>query len=292
MIMKNFIKTSLAIILSTSVYNKAFAINEEITCPDGTPDNSVCWKCGSKCYATLTGTTMNITGSGSIDATYADNLPGIGWYTKSSWGNYTIDTINVGKNITHIGQDAFNGMLIHKVNFEDGSKLTSMQRSVFNVQSAVVLPPSLTSMENGAIHSHKEIYCTTTQMNGVCKNLSNAMLYEIQNNKFIVHDGDNIHTYNLDRTKEYDSNDNVIANYDSRGNKTESYNYSAGGQLLSANTYDSEGNVTGSYTYDAGGNLVSAYQNGKAVYLRKRYTIPEADAATQGKGPFRLDITW
>jgi len=62
--------------------------------------------------------------------------------------------------------------------------------------------------------------------------------------------------------------------------------------LLSANTYDSEGNVTGSYTYDAGGNLVSAYQNGKAVYLRKRYTIPEADAATQGKGPFRLDITW
>ena len=84
----------------------------------------------------------------------------------------------------------------------------------------------------------------------------------------------------------------VAASYDSEGKQTASYNYSTGGLLLSANTYDSEGNINGSYTYDAGGNLVSAYQNGKAVYLRKRYTIPEADAATQGKGPFRLDITW
>ena len=84
----------------------------------------------------------------------------------------------------------------------------------------------------------------------------------------------------------------LLETYGFDGKKIASYNYSAGGQLLSANTYDSEGNVNGSYTYDAGGNLVSAYQNGKAVYLRKRYTIPEADAATQGKGPFRLDITW
>ena len=83
-----------------------------------------------------------------------------------------------------------------------------------------------------------------------------------------------------------------LATYGFDGKQTASYNYSAGGLLLSANTYDSEGNINGSYTYDAGGNLVSAYQNGKAVYLRKRYTIPEADAATQGKGPFRLDITW
>ena len=84
----------------------------------------------------------------------------------------------------------------------------------------------------------------------------------------------------------------LLETYGFDGKQTASYNYSAGGLLLSANTYDSEGNINGSYTYDAGGNLVSAYQNGKAVYLRKRYTIPEADAATQGKGPFRLDITW
>ena len=85
-----------------------------------------------------------------------------------------------------------------------------------------------------------------------------------------------------------------LATYGFDGKQTASYNYNASGLLLSANTYDAEGNVVGSYnyTYDAGGNLVSAYQNGKAVYLRKRYTIPEADAATQGKGPFRLDITW
>ena len=67
---------------------------------------------------------------------------------------------------------------------------------------------------------------------------------------------------------------------------------------------DSHGNITDAYyqngtksphmnyTYDAGGNVIKAYQNGKEVYSRKRYTIPEADAATQGKGPFRLDITW
>ena len=90
-----------------------------------------------------------------------------------------------------------------------------------------------------------------------------------------------------------DGNNNVTGVYYQDG-KMGKYKYNAGGQLLSANTYDAEGNVVGSYnyTYDAGGNLVSAYKNGKAVYLRKRYTIPEADAATQGKGPFRLDITW
>ena len=107
-------------------------------------------------------------------------------------------------------------------------------------------------------------------------------------------EGNVVEKYNTDGNiaEKYDSKGNTIATYSENGKQTASYNYSAGGKLLSANTYDSEGNVNGSYTYDAGGNLVSAYQNGKAVYLRKRYTIPEADAATQGKGPFRLDITW
>ena len=67
---------------------------------------------------------------------------------------------------------------------------------------------------------------------------------------------------------------------------------------------DSHGNITDayfqngtksphmSYKYDAGGNIVEKFENGKAVYQRKRYTIPEADAATQGKGPFTVTITW
>ena len=47
---------------------QVFAMNQEISCPEDTPDGSHCWQCGSNCYATLTGTTMNITGSGALDA--------------------------------------------------------------------------------------------------------------------------------------------------------------------------------------------------------------------------------
>jgi len=82
-----------------------------------------------------------------------------------------------------------------------------------------------------------------------------------------------------------DGNNNITGVYHQDG-KVEKYKYNSAGNVISSETYDKNGNQTGSYTYDAGGNLVSAYQNGKAVYLRKRYTIPEADAATQGKGPF------
>ena len=95
---------------------------------------------------------------------------------------------------------------------------------------------------------------------------------------------------NLVQTYGYNENGLLNAIYDPDGNILRSYGYNSKGQL--STIYDENGNELEKYTYDAGGNLVSAYQNGKAVYLRKRYTIPEADAATQGKGPFRLDITW
>jgi len=111
-------------------------------------------------------------------------------------------------------------------------------------------------------------------------------------------------TYKSDYYEERNSNNNLLLKYhdtgyykyDGNGNITESWNldsteqYDAKGNVIAQ--YDTKGNQLGSYTYDAGGNLVSAYQNGKAVYLRKRYTIPEADAATQGKGPFTVTFTW
>ena len=286
-------------ISASLICKSAWAINQEITCPDGTPDGSKCWQCGSNCYATLTGTTMNITGSGSLDAAGCEHRSDGSWLTRALWRNETINTLNIGKNITSIGQEVFEGISINKLTFEEGSKLTSIGMSAFtHVESAVVLPSTVTSLGNWVFWRAEKLYCTASQMNGVCNNLKNIYRgpgpyqYEIKDGKLVAHEGENIKTYNFDLSEEYDSSNNVIAKYNSKGALTESYNYSVGGKLLSASTYDSEGNVTGSYTYDAGGNLVSAYQNGKAIYLRKRYTIPEADAATQGKGPFRLDITW
>ena len=92
----------------------------------------------------------------------------------------------------------------------------------------------------------------------------------------------------------YDQKGNLAAKRNRAGDLVEAYTYSNSGNLTGIKKYDAEGNVIGSedYKYDAGGNLVSAYRNGKALYLRKIYTIPEAEAATKDGPVNTVTFTW
>ena len=278
--MKKFLKIlTAALVLPIAFSESAFAINKEITCPDGTPDGSKCWQCGSNCYATLTGTTMNVTGSGALDATsqLMNPLTNPIYHTSSSWGNYEIKTINIGKDITSIGNWAFEGMdSINSINFEEGSKLTSIGKSACPYANVkVVLPEGVTSLGKWAFSSATEIYCTASQMNGVCKNMSdNGMLYatgkqyEKQGDKLIVTYDGKTEIYNKNFTEQYDAKGNIIARYDENG------------------TMRYAKDISGAeYHYDSQGTL-------KGVTKRGPFTIPEANALTK-EGPVNtVTITW
>jgi len=281
------ITTAAAVGLSVGVYQQANAqtcepgyrlVEETCVRVSGTDCGTNCrWEIDEQGVLRISSTGA----TGSISPSW-DRVNG-SW--RNSDSRSLITEVVVESGITNIPSEAFEYDNIKKITLPNTIRTITNYAFHSAGISEIVIPESVTSMSSFGVafygNNMSKIYCSSAQIsNGICE--QSAIKYE--------RDGDNLVVYNSDNTikgvySDYVGirDDKVIDSYEKTDPETGVVTkYNGRGQFLSSTWQDAAGSV---YSFDKNGNI-------KGMKKRGPFTIPEADAATQGKGPFRLDITW
>ena len=290
---QKFTKTLTATAILSAALCESVLAQDEVSCSGDLSTALKCWKCGANCVAGLgENGQLTVTGYGDMYDYWYENINDH-TYATTPWARENITSVHIGKDIESTGRYAFSNISsISEVSFEEGSKLTKIMPNTFEATgiNELFVPDSVEHIYWWAFGNRNvHLYCTGKQIESACiashfGNRSSIPTTHYEPN------GENIIIYNTDGSIE-----GIYKDYNSMksGNRVDIHMLvDESGKIIAKLTGD--GNVINSYVHNPNGSIGTYDANGKLTGMQKRgpFTIPEADAATQGKGPFRLDITW